>query len=69
MPLHVGGILIKYVTSALLVVTLTSAAMADGLSDPVIEPDIIEAGTSSSGGDNWVIAIMTLAVFGTALTN
>lgn len=59
----------KYVTSALLVVTLTSAAMADGLSDPVIEPDIIEADTSSSGGDNWVIAIMTLAVFGTALTN
>lgn len=59
----------KRVASALMVLALTNTAMADGPSDPVIEPKVIEAGTSSSGGDGWVVLIMTLAMFGTALTN
>jgi len=43
-------------------------ACADGLSDPIIEPEIIEGATASSGGDNWVGLVMTLAVLGTALS-
>jgi len=46
---------------------MAGMAWADGPSDPVIEPEVIEAETSS-GGDEWFGLLMTLVVFGVAAT-
>lgn len=43
---------------------LASAAMAGGMTEPVMEPAVVEAETASSGGDNWVGLLMLALVVG-----
>ncbi len=59
----------KKLALAFVLSAAATTAFAGGTSEPVIEPEVIVAGTSSSGGDNWVGILMTLLTFGTALSN
>jgi hypothetical protein len=61
-----GGIMKKTVIAVLLASTL-SPALAGGVTESVMETEVIVADTASSGGDNWVGIMMTLLVFGAAV--
>ena len=51
-------------------VTAASTVSAGNLSDPVVDPEIIVTETvKSAGNDDWVIALMTFAVFIMAAMN
>jgi hypothetical protein len=52
---------------AILLASNLSPAFAGGLTEPVMETEVILADTASSGGDNWVGIMMTLLVFGAAV--
>ena len=46
-----------------------AVASAGGLSEPAMDPAVVEAETASSGADNWVGIVMTLLVFGAAVAD
>ena len=46
-----------------------AVASAGGLSEPAMDPAVVAADAASSGGDNWVGIVMTLLVFGAAVSN
>ena len=49
---------------------IAGSAHAGGYSEPVIdEPVMIEQGASSSGGANWVVPVLLLALIGVALAS
>ena len=59
----------KHVILASALAMFATTAGASGLSDPVVAPTVIaDAATASAGSDEWVLIMMTLLVFGTALT-
>jgi len=57
----------KSTIAAAILLALSGAAYADGVSDAKIEPAVIQDATVSSN-DNWVGLVMTLIVFGVAAT-
>ncbi|GAA3873791.1 hypothetical protein [Celeribacter arenosi] len=61
----------KKITGALAVaMMIAGSAHAGGYSEPVIdEPVMIEQGGSSSGGSNWVVPVLLLALIGVALAS
>jgi hypothetical protein len=52
---------------ALLLASSLSPAFAGGMTEPVMEVEVVAADTASSGGDEWVGIMMTLLVFGAAV--
>ena len=54
-----------FLATAFSAVALT--ARADGYSEPVIVPEIVVEDTVRSGGDDWVVIMMTLVTIGAAL--
>jgi len=44
-----------------------SPAFAGGMAEPVMDEAVILADTASSGGDEWVVIMMTVLVFGAAV--
>jgi len=57
----------KHILFASAISLAAGAAWADGLSDPVIEPEIvIEDTVNSAGGDDWVVIFMTIITIGMA---
>lgn len=59
----------KTLILALVVLGTGLPALAGGLSEPAMDPAVVEAQTASSGSDNWVGIVMTLLVFGAAVSN
>jgi len=49
--------------------TLAGAAMADGYTAPIMEPEIVVADTVASGKDGIVVLLLLTAVAVAALTN
>lgn len=45
------------------------SASAGGLTEPAMDPAVVEAETASSASDNWVGIVLTLLVFGTAIAD
>lgn len=58
----------KKLVMALLVVGSAGPVFAGGLTEPTMDPAVVAADTSSSGGDNWVGVMMSLLVLGAALS-
>ena len=59
----------KHILLASALTLAATAAYSGGISDPVVAPTVIaDAATASAGSDEWVLIMMTLLVFGTALT-
>ena len=59
----------KVLVIALAMFASVGSASAGGLTEPAMDPAVVAADTSSSGGDNWVGVMMTLLVLATAVSN
>ena len=59
----------KHFTLAMALAALTTPAFAGAVSDPVVEPKVSPAMVESSatGNDSWVVPLMTIILFATAL--